>query len=94
GVDEVVCVTVNDAFVSQAFAEKVNAGDKVRVLADPRAEFVKALGLSFDATAVLGNVRSQRFALVVENGIVKQVFPEPDKTGLSVSSAESVLAKL
>ena len=57
GVDEIVCVSVNDPFVMEAWGKDQSAGGKVRMLADTTADLTKALGLELDLTAVLGNVR-------------------------------------
>ena len=93
GVDEVVCLSVNDAFVMGAWGKASNAQGKVRMLADGNAEFTKALGLALDASGFGMGTRSQRYAIVAQDGKVKELFVEPGP-GLTVSSAESVLAKL
>ena len=93
GVDQVVCVSVNDAFVMNAWGEAQGAEGKVRMLADPQAELAKALGLDVEAAA-LGGTRSKRFAMLVENGTVTQLEVEPDGFGLSCSLAESFVDKL
>jgi 2-Cys peroxiredoxin 5 len=94
GVDEVICVACNDPFVHSAWGEAHKADGKVRMLADPRAEFAKAIDLDLDLTAVLGSVRCKRFAMLVDNGEVKVVEVEPDNTGLSCSSSNSFLKKI
>ncbi|MGD0947530.1 MAG: peroxiredoxin [Candidatus Binatia bacterium] len=93
GVDEIVCLAVNDAFVMGAWGKASNAQGKVRMLADGNAEFTKALGLALDASGFGMGTRSQRYAIVAQDGKVKELFVEPGP-GLTVSSAESVLAKL
>lgn len=93
GVDEIVCVAVNDAFVMGAWANASGAKGKVRLLADGNAEFTKALGLELDASAFGMGLRSQRYAMIVEDGVVRELLVEPGP-GLSVSSAESVLSRL
>ncbi len=93
GVDEIVCLSVNDAFVMGAWGSANNAKGKVRMLADGNGEFTKAVGLSLDASGFGMGTRSQRYALIVNNGKVEQVLVEPGP-GLNVSSAESVLSKL
>jgi peroxiredoxin len=93
GVDEIVCLAVNDAFVMGAWGKASNVQGKVRMLADGNAEFTKALGLALDASGFGMGTRSQRYALIVQDGKVKELFVEPGP-GLTVSSAESVLAKL
>jgi peroxiredoxin len=93
GVDEIVCLAVNDAFVMGAWGEANNAQGKVRMLADGNAEFTKTLGLVLDGSGFGMGTRSQRYAIIAQDGRVKELFVEPGP-GLTVSSAESVLAKL
>jgi peroxiredoxin len=93
GVDEVVCVSVNDAFVMGAWGKDQGAGGKVRMVADGNADLTKALGLTMDASGFGMGQRSQRYALIVNDGKVEHVLVEPGP-GLDVSSAESVLGKL
>lgn len=93
GVDSIACVSVNDAFVMAAWGEAHQAAGKVRMLADPRAEFTKALGLDVEA-AGLGGTRSKRYAMVVEDGRVTHLEVEPDGFGLSCSLAPSLLERL
>jgi peroxiredoxin len=89
GVDSIICLSVNDAFVMESWGKDQNAGDIV-MLADGGAEFTKAIGLDMD-TAAFGGVRSQRYAMVVDNGIVTAL--NIDKPGqFEASSAEAVLA--
>ncbi|KAF9163701.1 Peroxiredoxin-5, mitochondrial [Mortierella sp. AD011] len=94
GVDLIACVAVNDAFVMNAWANDLGVGDKITMLADPQGNFVKSLGLDFDASAALGGNRSKRFAIVLENGKISRVFVEPNNTGLSVTLAENVVKEL
>ena len=93
GVDEIVCMSVNDAFVMGAWGESSGAKGKVRMLADGNGEFTRAVGLELDASGFGMGKRSQRYALIVNDGKVEQVLVEPGP-GLNVSSAESVLQKL
>jgi len=93
GVDSIACVSVNDAFVMDAWGKAHSAQGKVRMLADPGAEFTKAVGLDVDAKA-LGGTRSKRYAMVVEDGVVTQLQVEPDGFGLTCSLAPSLLEKL
>ncbi|XP_020321506.1 peroxiredoxin-5, mitochondrial [Oncorhynchus kisutch] len=97
GVQEVACVSVNDAFVMAAWGKEHGAEGKVRMLADSTGEFTKAVDLLLDndqIVAALGNKRSQRYAMVVEDGVVKKINVEPDGTGLSCSLASSMLSEL
>ena len=93
GVDEVWCVTTNDAFVMAAWGKHLNVGGTVRMLADGSAKYVKELGLDLDLTARGMGVRSNRYAMIVDRGVVKGVYVEgPGK--FEVSSAEAVLKHL
>lgn len=91
GVDAIYCVSVNDAFVMKSWGESQNA-EHIDMLADGDASFTCALGLEKD-TAGFGGVRSKRYAMVVDNGVVTDLFIEQDKEFV-ISSAEAVLAKL
>lgn len=93
GVDEIVCISVNDAFVMHAWGEDQGAGGKVRMLADPAADFTRAVGLDVDA-AVLGGTRSKRYSMIVEDGKVTALNVEPDGFGLSCSLSGGVLEQL
>ena len=93
GVDDVVCLSVNDAFVMGAWGTANNAKGKVRMLADGNGDFTKAVGLTLDASGFGMGTRSQRYAMIINDGKVQELLVEPGP-GLNVSSAESVLAKL
>ena len=93
GVDEIWCLSVNDAFVMGAWARDQKAAGKVRMLADGSADFTRKLGLELDLTARGMGVRMQRFSMVVDNGVVKQINVEaPGK--FEVSGAEAMLKQL
>ncbi len=91
GIDEIVCMSVNDVFVMDAWGKSANA-EEITMLADGNGEFAKALGLEVDGTAWGMGLRSKRFAMLVENGEIKQI--AVDDKGLENSSAEAVLAML
>ncbi|KWR87646.1 peroxiredoxin [Cupriavidus sp. IDO] len=93
GVDEIWCVSVNDAFVMGAWARDQQTGGKVRMMADGSAEWTRALGLDQDLTARGMGVRSKRYALVIDDGVVTQLHVEAPGE-FRVSSAEAVLAAL
>ena len=93
GVEQIACVSVNDAFVMQAWGESAGAAGKVEMIADGNGEFATAMGLSMDASGFGMGTRSQRFAMVVEDNMVTQIFVE-DPGAFEVSSAEAVLASL
>jgi len=92
-VDEIWCISVNDAFVMGAWAKDQKSAGKVRMMADGSAAYTKALGLEFDLTARGMGVRSQRYSMVVDDGVVKAVNVEqPGK--FEVSDAENLLKQL
>jgi peroxiredoxin len=93
GVDTIACISVNDPFVMGAWGRDQKVGDKVLMLADGNGEFTRAMGLETDMTGAGLGTRSQRYAVVIDDGIVTALFVEPER-GLNVSSAESVLAAL
>ena len=93
GVDEIWCVSVNDAFVMGAWGRDQKTTGKVRMMADGSAEWTKALGLTLDLTAKGMGVRSQRFSMLVDNGVVKTLNIEgPGK--FEVSNAETMLTQV
>ena len=87
------CLSVNDAFVMQAWAKSQDVPEEVLMLADGNGAFTQQLGLELDATAFGMGMRSKRFALVAEDGVVKQLFVEAPGE-FKVSSAEHVLGNL
>ncbi len=93
GVDTVACIAVNDVFVMGAWAKIQGADGKIVMLADGSGAFTKAIGLELDLVSRGLGVRSQRYALVAENGKVTQLAVE-QPGGFDVSKAESVLAAL
>lgn len=93
GVDSIACMSVNDVFVMHAWGDDQNVGDKVMMLADGNGEYARALDLEMDGTAFGMGTRSQRFAIIVDDGTATHVAVEaPGK--LEVSKAESILANL
>jgi glutaredoxin/glutathione-dependent peroxiredoxin len=93
GVDVIACMAVNDAFVMKAWGKSQNTEGKVEMIADGNADYTKALGLEMDATGFGMGTRGQRFSLLVDNGVVKQVNVE-QKGEFKVSSAEHALTQL
>ncbi|QLG73713.1 hypothetical protein HG535_0F02240 [Zygotorulaspora mrakii] len=94
GIKQVFVTTVNDSFVTAAWAKNLNTPDDIRIIADTQGAFAKAGGHLFDSSKIFGNERSVRFAAIVNDGKVVEEFEEPDKTGVDVSSAENVLKHL
>jgi len=90
GVDEIWCVSVNDAFVMGAWGRDQHTGGKVRMMADGSAEFAKATGLTLDLTARGMGLRSNRYSMLVVDGVVKTLNVEaPGK--FEVSDADTML---
>lgn len=93
GIDLIACVSVNDAFVMAAWAARHDVGESMTMIADGNGAFVQAMGLDRDMSERGMGHRSQRFALVVNDGVVEKTFIE-SPGGYSVSSAENVLGEL
>lgn len=93
GVDEIACVSVNDAFVMDAWGKASNAGDKVTLLADGNGQFAKELGLEMDGSKFGMGTRSQRYSMVVNDGVVELLNVEAPGE-FKVSSAEHLLGTL
>ena len=93
GAEIIVCISVNDPFVTGAWGDAHGAEGKVRMLADPRAELTKALGFEFDASGALGNVRCRRFSAVVDDNVLKSVNLE-EGGGMTCSLANQILDQL
>jgi peroxiredoxin len=92
GIDEIWCVSVNDAFVMGAWGRDQHTGGKVRMMADGSADFTKAAGLTLDLTARGMGVRSQRYSMLVVDGVVKSLNIEgPGK--FEVSDATTMLSQ-
>ena len=93
GVDSILCLSVNDAFVMDAWAKDRGAGSKVTMIADGSAEITRALGLEMDGSSFGMGLRCQRFAAVIEDGAVTALQVEAPMK-FEVSSAEAILAVL
>ena len=93
GVDAIACLSVNDAFVMGAWGKDKGAGDDVMMLADGNADLTKALGLEMDASGFGMGTRSQRYAMVVKDGVITTLNVEAPGA-FEVSSAEAILAAL
>ncbi|HTT00966.1 MAG TPA: peroxiredoxin [Steroidobacteraceae bacterium] len=92
-VDTIACMAVNDVFVMNAWGKASSTADKVLMLADGNGEYAKALGLTMDASRFGMGTRGQRFAIVVDDGVAKQVYVEGPGE-FKVSAAEHILANL
>ena len=93
GVEVIACLSVNDAFVMDAWGKAQNAGEKVLMLADGNADFAKATGLTMDGTGYGMGLRTSRWAMVLEDGKVKTLNVEAPGA-FEVSSAEAVMKAL
>jgi peroxiredoxin len=92
GVDEIICISVNDPFVMAAWSKSSGAGDAgIRMLADADGGLTKAMGLDFDAPPVGLHGRSKRFAMLVENGVVKVLHLEENPGVCDMSGGEAML---
>lgn len=91
GIDDIMCISVNDAFVMSAWGEAQNA-ENIRMLADGDGSYTKALGLEME-TGHFGGIRSQRYAMVIDNGVVSSLHLEKPKE-FEVSKAEVILETL
>ncbi|XP_058924695.1 peroxiredoxin-5, mitochondrial [Kogia breviceps] len=96
GIEVVVCLSVNDVFVTEEWGRAHNTEGKVRLLADPTGAFGKETDLLLDDSLVslFGNRRLKRFSMVIEDGIVKSLNVEPDGTGLTCSLASNIISQL
>ena len=94
GVDEIICVAVNDPFVLSAWEKATGTGGKVTILSDGNGELARALGLDFDASAFGLGTRSKRYAMVANDGVVKTLLIEDVPVQAETSSAKALLAQL
>src|SRR4051812_47797198 len=93
GISTIACLSVNDAFVMDAWGKNQNVGDKVMMLADGNADFTKAIGLEMDGTGYGMGLRSKRYSMVVDDGTVTQLNLE--KPGaFEVSNAETIMKQI
>ena len=93
GVDTVACVSVNDAFVMGAWGQAQGADGRVLMLSDGNGEFAAAMGLEMDGSGFGLGTRSQRYAAVIDDGVITELMVEPGP-GLEASSADAVLARV
>jgi peroxiredoxin len=93
GVDAIACISVNDAFVMGAWGENQSAGDAVMMLADGNGDFTRAVGLEMDGSRFGMGKRSQRYSMLVDNGVVRLLNIE-EPGAFAVSSADHMLAQL
>lgn len=92
GVQSINCLAVNDAFVMKAWGDSLGVGDEVRLLSDGNGAYSEAMGLATD-TGAFGGIRSKRYAMIIEDGVIEHLFVEDEKE-FEVSNAEYVLEQL
>jgi peroxiredoxin len=93
GIDLIVCLSVNDAFVMDAWGKQHNADDRVMMIADGSAHFTRAVGLELDLDAAGMGIRSQRYAMVINDNVVEVLNVEAPKQ-FEVSDAQTILASI
>ncbi|MGH9031102.1 MAG: peroxiredoxin [Acidimicrobiia bacterium] len=93
GVDTIACIAVNDAFVMHAWAQDQKVGDSVLMIGDGNGDFARSVGLEFDGSGFGLGLRSQRYAAILQDGVVEQLFVESGP-GVDVSGADKVLEHL
>ncbi len=93
GIDLIVCISVNDAFVMDAWGKQHNADDRVMMIADGSAHFTRAVGLELDLDAAGMGIRSQRYAMVINDNVVEVLNIEAPKQ-FEVSDAQTILASI
>jgi peroxiredoxin len=93
GVSTIACIAVNDAWVMDAWGKSQGVGDKILMLADGNGDFARAMGLEFDGSGIGLGSRSQRYAAVIEDGVITSLDVE-SKPGVDVSSCQAVLTRL
>ena len=93
GIDTIACISVNDIFVMGAWGEQQEVGETVQMLADGNGDFAKDIGLTMDGSGFGMGLRSQRYAMVVNDGVVEHLFVE-EPGEFKVSSAEHMLEAL
>ena len=93
GVDTIACISVNDAYVMDAWGKAQGAGN-ILMLADPDATFANAIGMAVDASGFGLGTRSKRYAIVFQDGVVEAFLPEENGFSVLASTADCVLAKL
>jgi len=94
GIDTIACVAVNDTFVMGAWGKAQNVGDKVMMLADGSGDFTRAVGLELDLRKGGLGMRSQRYSMLVDNGVVKALNVEAQPGQVEASSADAMLKAL
>ena len=94
GITKIICISVNDPFVMKAWGDVHNVGDKILMAADPYCKFTKEIGAEVDKSAKGLGIRSSRFTMLVENGIIKKLREESDTSKCEISAADNFLKEI
>jgi len=94
GIDDVVCLSVNDPFVMRAWAQSQGVEGKITMLADGNADFTRKIGMDFDGSGAGLGIRSLRYNMVVANGIVKDIYLEPNPGACEMTQAAHLLENI
>ena len=94
GITKIICISVNDPNVMKAWGEHLKVEDKIFMAADPFCEFTKAIGAEVDKSAKGLGIRSKRYSMYVDNGVVKKIKAEEDTGECEISSAENFLKEI
>jgi len=94
GVSKIICISVNDPFVMHAWGETFNVKDKILMVGDPFCKFIKDIGADVDKSEKGLGIRSSRFAMLVENSIVKEIKEEKDTASCEITAAENFLKEI
>ena len=94
GVDRIACIAVNDPFVMNAWGNAQGTGDKITMLADGNGDFATSAGLELDLTGIGLGKRTQRYAAILQDGVVQELFVETNPGGVDVSGSDAVLKAL
>ena len=94
GISKIICLSVNDPNVLKAWGEEHNVGDKILMLGDPYCSFTKSIGAEIDRTARGLGMRSSRYTMLIENGVVTKIREESDAGTCEISAAENFLKEI
>ena len=94
GITKIICISVNDPFVMKAWGDVHNVGDKILMAADPYCKFIKEIGAEVDKSAKGLGIRSSRFTMLVENGIIKKLREENETAECQISAADNFLKEI
>ena len=94
GITKIICISVNDPFVMKAWGESHNVGDKILMTADPYCKFTREIGAEVDKSEKGLGIRSSRYTMLVENGIVKKLKEENDTAKCEISAADNFLKEI